>query len=100
MYKRDGLLSWYDRGKFRDFLKDKDEHFKTIKIVNFDIINKDLKKKEISKETLKGYQTLNHEQVMTYPLEVQKIFSDLPSEQKGKICFFKKNRLTNILKNQ
>ena len=99
MYKRDGLLSWYDQGKFRDFLKDKDEHFRTSKIVNFDI-NKDLKKEEISKETLKGYQTLNHEQVMTYPLEVPKNFSDLPPEQIGKICFLKKNRLTNILKNR
>ena len=100
MYKRDGLLSWYDRGKFRDFLKDKDEYFRKTKIVNFDIINKDLKKEEISKETLKGYQTLNHEQVMTYPLEVPKNFSDLPSEQIGKICLLKKNPLTNILKNR
>ena len=100
MYKRDGLLSWYDRGKFRDFLKDKDEHFRKTKIVNFDIINKDLKKEEIIKETLKGYQTLNHEQVMTYPLEVPKNVSDLPSEQIGKICFLKKNPLTNILKNR
>ena len=75
-------------------------NFRTTKIVNFDIINKDLKKEEIIKETLKGYQTLNHEQVMTYPLQLQKIFSNLASEQIGKICFLKKNGLANILKNR
>ena len=53
-YKRDGLLTWYDWRKRRDFLEDTDEHFRATKIVNFDIINKDLKKEEILKETLKG----------------------------------------------
>ena len=46
-YKRDSLLTWYDQGKWRDFLEDTDEHFKATKIVNSDIINKDFKKENI-----------------------------------------------------
>ena len=38
-YKRDVLVTWYDKGKCRDFLENTDAHFETLKIVNFYITN-------------------------------------------------------------
>ena len=32
-------MTWYDEGKCRNFLKNTDEHFETLKIVYIDIIN-------------------------------------------------------------
>ena len=47
-YKKDGLDTWYLQNKCADFLMDTDEHFKKMKVVNFDMI-----KKEVSQEKLK-----------------------------------------------
>ena len=99
-YKRDSLLTWYDQAKCRDFLEDTDGHFRTTKIVNFDIINKDLKKEKISKETLKGYQILNYEQVMTYPPEVQRKIFESAFRTDRKDIFFKKESIDEYLKKQ
>ena len=99
-YKRDSLLIWYDQAKCRDFLEDTDGHFRTTKIVNFDIINKDLKKEKISKETLKGYQILNYEQVMTYPPEVQRKIFESAFRTDRKDIFFKKESIDEYLKKQ
>ena len=30
-YKRDGLLTWYDRAKYKEFLEDPNAHFKNKK---------------------------------------------------------------------
>ena len=38
-YERDGLDTWYLQGKGKDLLENTNEHFKHMKIVNFDIIN-------------------------------------------------------------
>ena len=51
--KRDGLLTWYDQAKCKDFLDNIGEHFEKIKIVKF----------VISKLTFKDYHTLNHYEV-------------------------------------
>ena len=58
-YKRDGLDTWYLEGKFKDFLEDRDEHFKRTKIANFDTI-----KKVVPKDKLVQYQQIDH-QMMT-----------------------------------
>lgn len=38
-YKRDGLMTWYEQGKCKEFLEDTDAHFRKSKITNFDIID-------------------------------------------------------------
>ena len=57
----DGLDIWYLRNKCNDFLNDTDEHFKQMKIINFDMI-----KNNVSKPELKQYQTLDHQEIMHY----------------------------------
>lgn len=71
-YKRDGLMTWYEQGKCKDFLEDTDGHFRKSKIINFDIIDN---KNKILKETLKKFQTVEHKDVINYPRHLQtKIF--------------------------
>ena len=60
-YERDGLETWYLQNKCNDFINNTDEHFKQMKITNFDII-----KNNVSTENLKQYQTLDHHEIMQY----------------------------------
>ena len=53
-FEKDGLETWYRQNKCNDFLK--------IKIVNFDIIKNDVKE-----DTLKQYQTIDHDEIKQYP---------------------------------
>ena len=65
-YERDGLETWYLQNKCNDFINNTDEHFKQMKIINFDII-----KNNVSTEKLKQYQTLDHHEIMQYPPQLQ-----------------------------
>lgn len=40
-YERDGLMTWHNKCKCDDFLRDTDKHFREVKIVNFDIIHRE-----------------------------------------------------------
>ena len=46
---------------------DTDQHFKETNIVNFDII----KNKKLEEEKLKQYQTIDHDEIMKYPGQIQ-----------------------------
>ena len=66
-YERDDLDTWYLQNKCNDVLMDTDEHFKETNIVNFDII----KNKKLEEEKLKQYQTIDHDEIMKYPRQIQ-----------------------------
>ena len=66
-YERDDLDTWYLQNKCNDVLMDTDEHFKETNIVNFDII----KNKKLEEEKLKQYQTIDHDEIMKYPGQIQ-----------------------------
>ena len=57
-YERDGLMTWYDQTKCKEFLQNLDNHFENTKIINFDIISKKARGKEIPQSTLKTDQTI------------------------------------------
>ena len=57
-------MTWYDESIFRGFLENTDEHFETLKIVNFYIINSN---GLIENKKLREYQTCNHHEIMNYP---------------------------------
>ena len=57
-YEKDGLDTSYLRNKCEVFLKNIDLHFAKRKVVNFDMI-----KNEVGKETKKQYQTIDHEEI-------------------------------------
>ena len=66
-YERDDLDTWYLQNKCNDVLMNTDEHFKETNIVNFDII----KNKKLEEEKLKQYQTIDHDEIMKYPGQLQ-----------------------------
>ena len=47
-----------------------DEHFKSINIVNFDLINN-----ELSKEQIKQYQFIDHQELNKYPRNLKQEIS-------------------------
>ena len=63
-HERDGLNTWFEQGKCSNFFETTNEHFQKTKIINFDIINN---KTDISKENIKQYQTVDHEEILNYP---------------------------------
>ena len=59
-YERDGIVTYINQAKCRDFLRDLDSHFKKIKIVNFDIIYRQARGEKVPEELLKKYQTVQN----------------------------------------
>ena len=52
--------------KCADFINNTDEHFKQMKIANFDMIRND-----VSKDKIKQYQTLDYQEIMHYPPQLR-----------------------------
>ena len=65
-YEKDRLDTWFLRNKCEEFLNNTDLHFKKRHIVNFDMI-----KNNPSQETIKQYQTIDHDEIKRYPIEYQ-----------------------------
>ena len=59
-YERDGIVTYINQAKCRDFLRDLDSHFKKTKIVNFDIIYRQARGEKVPEELLKQYQTVQN----------------------------------------
>ena len=64
-YERDGLLSYIDALKCEEFVKDKNSHFKTAKVVNFDIIHHECRWDSLQ-GNYKKYQTVNKKDMDKY----------------------------------
>ena len=67
-YERDRLDTWYKKNKCDEFLEDTDRYFHTAQIINFDIIGN---QKQLPKNKLKQYQTVNYDTIKKYPLSEQ-----------------------------
>ena len=65
-YEKDGLDTWFLRNKCEEFLNNTDLHFKKRHLVNFNMI-----KNNPSQETIKPYQTIDHDEIKRYPTEYQ-----------------------------
>ena len=63
-YERDGLDTWYKKNKCDEFLEHTDRYFHTAQIINFDIIRN---QKQLPKNKLKQYQTVNYNTIKKYP---------------------------------
>ena len=63
-HERDGLETWYQQNRCNDFLRDTDKHFKAMKIVNVDMI-----KNNVSEQSKKQYQQIDHHEIMCYLLK-------------------------------
>ena len=67
-YERDGLDTLYKKNKCDEFLEDTDRYFHTAQIINFDIIGN---QKQLPKNKLKQYQTVNYDTIKKYPFVEQ-----------------------------
>ena len=94
-YEKDALDTWYLQNKCVDFLKDTDEHFKKMKIVNFDVI-----KNEVSQEKLKQYHLTDHQEIMHYlPHIREEIFSSIFRNSNRKDIHIAKLTVNEYFKN-
>ena len=65
-----GLETWYRQNKCNEFLNNTDEYFAKMKVVTFDII-----KNGVKEDTLKQYQTIDHDEIKQYPTHLQEQIS-------------------------
>ena len=68
--KKIGLETWYRQNKCNGFLNNTDEYFSKMKVVTFDII-----KNGVKEDTLKQYQTIDHDEIKQYPTHLQEQIS-------------------------
>ena len=74
---------------------DTDEHFKKMKVVNFDMI-----KNEVSQEKLEQCHLIDHQEIMHYPPHIrEEIFSSIFQNSNQKYMHITKSTM-NILKTQ
>ena len=68
-YERDGIMTWYDRAKCRNFLENSKKHFEEVEVVNFDIIHRSARGEPVPAETC---QTIQNKRVKQYPKKDKK----------------------------
>ena len=95
-YDRDGLETWYQQNKCNDLLRDTDEHFKAMKIVNLDMI-----KNKVSEKKKDQYQQIDHHEIMCYPpKEREQICSSIFRNIKRDGMYVKKETVDEHSKNK
>ena len=100
-YERDGLMTWYDKCKCDDFLRDTGKHLKEANIVNFDIIHRECREEMVPKDLLKYYQTFNNGNVSKYPTpEQDKILASAFRTKREDIFFEQKTIKKHFGKNK
>lgn len=57
-YERDGLMTYIDQAKCKEFLSDSDKHSREKKIISFDIIYKSIRGEKVPESDLKKYQSV------------------------------------------
>ena len=66
-YERNGLITYIDQVKCEEFLKDSDNHFKTVRIINFNITQREVAGAKVPEELLQHYKTVQNKSVKKYP---------------------------------
>ena len=74
---------------------DTDEHFKKMKVVNFDMI-----KNEVSQEKLEQCHLIDHQEIMHYPPHIrEEIFSSIFQNSNQKYMHITKSTVNEYIKN-
>ena len=97
-HERDELMTWYDQAKSQGFLKNPDRHFKTTKVINFDIIRREAAGQKVPDEILNKYHIIEDERVSKYPKGKQNkfLFSAFRTDRPD--SFFEKKVILNHFK--
>lgn len=99
-YERDGLMTWYDQIKCQEFLRNSDKHFKTGKIVNFDIISREAAAEKVLDNVLKKWETIQNERVSKYPKNDQETFLNSAFRTERPDIFFLKKVVLDHFKKE
>ena len=70
-YERDGLMTYIDRLNYERVEKDRDSYVKNAQIINFDIINNQIKGEPLQK-TIREYKTVTEENLKKTPKKDKK----------------------------
>ena len=62
-YERHCLMTYIDQVKCEELLRDSHNHFKTARIINFDIIRREVAGEKVPDKLLKHCQTVQNEQL-------------------------------------
>ena len=65
-YKRDGLLTYIDQLKYKEFIENPDEHFQIAKVINFGIIHKECKGQPVTDDLKKIYHSIDSNDFVKY----------------------------------
>ena len=93
-----GLMTYLDQAKCRDFLRDPEGHFKNTKIFNFDIIHRQVRGEKVPEDLLKKYQTVQENKTKKYPEEPQQNFLASAFRTSRPDIYFEKNVVINHFK--
>lgn len=58
-YERGGLITYINKVKYENFMKDTDKHFENTQIVNFDKIHRQASEEKIDSDPLKRCKTID-----------------------------------------
>ena len=89
-YERDGLMSYIDRLNYERFEEDRDKYLENVNVVNFDIINHQLKGTPLQ-NSISNYKTI-----------YKKDLKQMPANDKGAAlaaCFRSNRKDLNVEKN-
>ena len=65
-YERDGLMTYCDRLAYDRFEENRDSYLKNVRVINFDIINHQIRNSPLQK-SIKEYKTVKNEQFDNMP---------------------------------
>ena len=65
-YEKEGLITYFDQLKYKEFRENRDKYINETKIVNFDIIHNLCRGDEL-KKTVKEYNTVSNDDLKTMP---------------------------------
>ena len=88
-------MTWYDQRKCEDFLRDTSKHFKEAKIINFDIIYREICGEVVPQDLLKFYQTMNEKTISQYPSSEEDNIRSNAFRTDRKDIYFEKKPLKN-----
>ena len=89
-FERDGLMTYIDQLQYKRFEEDRDNYLKNVKVINFDIINHELKGSPLEKNIL-DYKTIYTNDLKQMPADDKDVALAACFRSKRKDLYVEKN---------
>ena len=86
-------MTWYDQQKCEDFVRDTDKQFKEAKIINLDIIYREVRGEVVPSDLLKFYHTVNEKTISQYPSSEEDNIRSSAFRTDRKNIYFEKKKI-------